>query len=278
MALPTFLGIGVLRGGTTWLHELLTSHPDVYVPTRRKEIFFFDLYYERGLEWYEGFFPPEAEASRYRAVGEITPTYIYRSYGPGRIASVPSITKLILMLRNPLDRVYSHYGLLLKNGQYSGSFEGFLSDRPDMIQNGFYSQHLHNYYRHFDRDQILVLIYERATADIPKTKETLARFLGVEAARFPLDAGAKRVNRSYMPRARLAYALARKVAWYHLRYRWNLDWVVNWGQRLGIERLFGEAGPPPPMEEETRGYLTELYQEEIRELESLLQIDLEYWK
>jgi hypothetical protein len=268
----------VLRGGTTWLHELLASHPDIYVPTRRKEIFFFDLYYERGLEWYEGFFPPEAEAGRYRALGEITPTYIYRSYGPARIASVPSITKLILMVRNPLNRVYSHYSLLLKNGQYSGSFEAFLSDRPDMIQNGFYGRCLRNYYGCFDRDQILVLIYERATTDIPETKETLARFLGVAAERFPLDAGAKRVNRSYVPRARFAYALARKVAWYYLRYKWDLDWVVNWGQRLGIEHLFGEAGPPPPMKEETRRYLTEVYEDEIRELESLLQIDLECWK
>jgi len=44
MTLPTFLGIGVLRGGTTWLHELLASHPNIFVPTRRKEIFYFDLY------------------------------------------------------------------------------------------------------------------------------------------------------------------------------------------------------------------------------------------
>ena len=60
MTLPTFLGIGVLRGGTTWLHELLVSHPDVYVPARCKETYFFDLYYERGLEWYEGLFPPRS--------------------------------------------------------------------------------------------------------------------------------------------------------------------------------------------------------------------------
>ena len=53
MTLPTFLGIGVQRGGSTWLHTLLTSHPDVYLPTRRKEVRFFDRDYERGLKWYE---------------------------------------------------------------------------------------------------------------------------------------------------------------------------------------------------------------------------------
>ena len=64
MTLPTFLGIGVQRAGTTWLHTLLNSHPDVYMPTHRKEIRFFDRYYERGLSWYEEFFCPAQELQR----------------------------------------------------------------------------------------------------------------------------------------------------------------------------------------------------------------------
>jgi hypothetical protein len=278
MTLPTFLGIGVMRGGSTWLHELLASHPDVYVPTRRKAILFFNLYYERGLEWYESFFPTEAEAGRYQAVGEITPTYVYDPDCPERIASVPSITKLLVSVRNPVNRVYSWYGLQVKNGQYSGSFEAFLSEYPQVIEHGFYSRYLENYYRSFDKEQILVLIYERATADIPETKDTLARCLGVAAERFPPDAGTERINRSYVPRIPFAYALANRIAWDYLRYRWDLDWVVNWGKRLGIERLFGEAGPLPSMEEETRKYLEQVYEEEIKELESLLQVDLDCWR
>lgn len=278
MTLPTFLGIGAPRCGTTWLHELLADHPDVYVPARRKEIFFFDLFYERGLEWYKQFFPREAEADRYHALGEITPTYIYRSYGPQRIVNVQSITKLILIVRNPIDRAYSQYGILVKTGQYSCSFEAFLSDRPQVIQKGFYSQYLKNYYKCFNNEQVLVLIYDHATVNIRETKETLARFLSVPAERFPLDAGLKRINRSYLPRAKFAYALARKIAWKHLRYGWNLDWVVNWGKRFGIERLFGEAGPLPPMKAETRIHLTKVYGDEIEELESLVQVDLTSWR
>ena len=56
MTLPTFLGIGVPRAGTTWLHTLLAGHPDVYLPTRRKEIRFFDRYHDLGTAWYEAFF------------------------------------------------------------------------------------------------------------------------------------------------------------------------------------------------------------------------------
>lgn len=277
MTLPTFLGIGVMRGGSTWLHELLASHPDVYVPTRRKAILFFNLYYDRGIDWYESFFPTGAEAGRYQVLGEITPTYIYDPDSPERIASVPSITKLLVIVRNPVNRAYSWYGLQIKNGHYSGSFEAFLTEYPQVIEHGFYSRYLKNYYRFFDKEQILVLIYEQATAYIPETKGSLAHFLGIAAERFPPDAGTRRINRSYLPRARLAYSLANKVAWDYLRYRWDFDWVVNLGKRLGIERLFGEAGPLPPMKEETRQYLGEIYKEEIMYLESLLQTDLNIW-
>jgi hypothetical protein len=267
-----------LRGGTTWLHELLACHPDIYVPTRRKEIFFFDLHYERGLEWYEGFFPNDVGASRYKAIGEITATYIYRTRSPKRIAGVPSIKKLILSVRNPADRAYSWYGLMVKEGQYSGPFEEFLQDRPQVLEKGFYSQYLESYYRYFGRDQILVLIYERATADIPRTKIALAELLGVAPGGFPPDAGARRVNRSYAPRFASAYAWARKVAWHDLRYRWNLDWVVNVGKRLGVERIFGEAGPLPAMAPETRQHLSRVYEEDIGRLELLLETDLECWR
>ena len=91
MTLPTFLGIGAMRAGTTWLHDLLASHPDVFVPARRKEVNFFSFYYERGLSWYERFFPPESEAQNYRAIGEISPIYLYCDPCPERIASMSLI-------------------------------------------------------------------------------------------------------------------------------------------------------------------------------------------
>jgi hypothetical protein len=278
LTLPTFLGIGVLRGGTTWLYELLASHPEIYVPTRRKEIFFFDLYYERGFTWYESFFPNQAEAFNYKAVGEITATYIYRPYAPERIARVSSIKKLIVSLRNPIDRAYSWFGLMVKEGQYSGSFEAFLHDHPQVIDKGFYSQYLDNYYEYFDKDQILVLVFEQMTTDLSKTKRDLANFLEVATEKFPDSAGFRRVNRSYSPRFKTAYAWARKVAWHGLRHKWNLDWIVNKGKEFGLERLFGEAGPPPPMKTDTQKRLQSIYTGEIQKLESRLQINLNCWK
>lgn len=134
MTLPTFLGIGMMRGGTTWLHELLASHPEVFVSMRRKEVYFFDQYYERGLHWYRRFFTDEVEAERYQDIGEITPGYLHCPRCPERITSLLSITKLILIVRNLIDRSYSHYGLVVRAWKTSESFETFLSLRPQAIE------------------------------------------------------------------------------------------------------------------------------------------------
>lgn len=74
--LPTFLGIGPPKAASTWLYQLLASHPDVAM-SREKEPCFFSRHHSRGLGWYEAFFPEDEEERMYRAVGEVTPEYLY---------------------------------------------------------------------------------------------------------------------------------------------------------------------------------------------------------
>ena len=136
MTLPDFLGIGVQRGGTTWLHTLLASHPDVFMPSRRKEIRFFEKYYDRGLGWYSEFFCPPAEASRYKAIGEISTQYYDDEASPRRIHADLPEAKLIIMLRHPVSRAYSHYGFVVQRMNYRGTFEEFLASRPKALEKG----------------------------------------------------------------------------------------------------------------------------------------------
>lgn len=277
MTLPTFLGIGVPRAGSTWLRDLLASHPAIYLPPHRQEIHFFNQHYERGLPWYEKLFPPEVRASRYQAIGEITPQYLYCPLCPERIARLPSITRLILILRNPIDRAYSDYGFQVRDKNYQGSFKDYLAAYPFALQAGFYSQKLRDYLHYFHKNQMLVLIYEQATADVPQTKDSLARFLNISVDQFPLTAGSERVNRSYIPKAQPIYILAARVANYLRQAGWGR--VVDLVKRLGLnQQLFDGADPFPPLEEETRKYLAKMYQNEIKTLELLLQIDLDCWK
>ena len=114
MTLPNFLVIGAQRGGTTLLHRVLDRHPEVYVPQRRKEVHFFDWYYDRGADWYAGFFPCE-QADEYRAVGEVTPDYLFDPHAPGRIRAVLPHCRFVASLRDPIQRAFSWYSFQLRS-------------------------------------------------------------------------------------------------------------------------------------------------------------------
>jgi hypothetical protein len=277
MTLPDFLGIGAPRCGTTWLHRLLASHPQIYVPTRRKEVRFFDEYYARGLGWYEQFFPDDKDAAKYRAIGEITPSYLYCHECSQRMARLGTVQRLFLMIRNPVDRAYSRYALEVRYRSFQGSFEDFCAGEPHGIQEGFYTRGLKEYLRHFALEQCLVLVYEQAVAKVPQTKELVAQHLGLDAGLFPDGAGTQRVHARYTPtRAKSIYAAGIALS---RKFRdWDLYWANQLARRLRIRRLFGQSGELQPMKEETRRHLQDLYADEIRDLESLLTIDLSDWQ
>ncbi len=274
MTLPTFLGIGVPRAGTTWLHTLLAAHPDVYLPIKRKEVRFFDRHYDRGLAWYESFFCPTEEAHRYRAIGEISPQYFYCEECPARISEALPTAKLLVMLRHPVDRAYSNYGFVVQRRNYRSSFREFVTARPQALEKGFYSSHLRDYLRYFDRSQILPLLMEAAVGDGQETRRTLADFLGISAERFPSSVG--KVNASTVPRhgsvSNFAVRTGRKLRKKHL------EPLVDLGGRLGVRRLLAKGDPLPRLDPELKRDLSRRYEEEFDQLESLLQIDLEHWK
>ncbi|MBN2372455.1 sulfotransferase domain-containing protein [bacterium] len=275
--LPTFLGLGVPRAATTWLHELLDRHPEVYVPKRRKEVHFFDKNYDLGINWYETFFPSNAYNTEYKAIGEITARYLSCEQCPERIIKTPSITKFIVILRNPINRAFSHYGMRVREGLYSGSFESFLFKHPDMISLGFYSCGFEKYFNFFKREQFLILIFEKAMSNIEKTKEVLANFLNVSLDKFPVNAGNKEVNKSYIPKFKFAYSLSANFA-RNLRNK-NMDWLVNLVKRFGLKKLFGKnKSVMLNMKKETYENLRKIYGSEITKLENLLNMDLGCWK
>lgn len=276
MTLPTFLGIGVQRGGSTWLHTLLASHPDVYMPTIRKEIRFFDRYYENGLGWYEEFFCPSEESSKYRAIGEISPEYYECEECPERIHHTFPEIKMIMMLRHPISRAYSQYGFNVQRRNYKGSFEEFLATRPKALEKGFYSRYLKQYLQFFDRKQFLPLVFEDVFTDISKTKNKVADFLEISADKFPASENREKVNASTVPTHQSLYGFVVKTG-RKLRKR-NLEPVVDFVMRLGIQRFLSKGEPLQPLDKELKKRLSQVYYDEFDELEKCLQIDLSSWR
>ena len=274
MTLPTFVGIGVARGGTTWLHTLLSGHPDVYMPTRRKEVRFFDQNHDRGLDWYERFFCPSADADRFGAIGEISPQYFYCEECPDRIATSLPAAKLLVMLRHPVDRAYSHYGFVVQRRNYHGSFEEFLAARPTMLEKGFYSRYLDRYLRHFARERILALVFERAVRDDDMARRALSTFLDLPVDGFPTSVG--RVNASTVPRfgslSNVAVLTGRRLR------RTRLESVVDLGGRLGVRHALTKGKPLPRLDTDLRTKLSEPYRAEFDELERRFRVDVSCWR
>ena len=116
---PDFLLIGAKRGGTTSLSRYLAEHPDVLDLFPRAEkikgLYYFDEQYPRGDRWYRSHFPTRAQrALRSRAgaparVGEASPYYLYHPLAPTRAAAAVPDARILVVLRDPVERAYSHW-------------------------------------------------------------------------------------------------------------------------------------------------------------------------
>lgn len=167
--LPDFLIIGAQRGGTTSLYRYLSGHPDV-VAAWRKEVHFFDRYHGKGLDWYRAHFPSLDDT---RVVGEASPSYLFHPSAPERARATVPGAKVIALLRNPVDRAYSHYQMKVRKGIETLSFaeavarerERLAEDDPtgttwrhySYVARGEYAEQLARWLARFPREQLLVL-------------------------------------------------------------------------------------------------------------------------
>jgi hypothetical protein len=121
--LPDFLIIGAQKCGTNSLYDLLTQHPHVERAIT-KELNYFNLHFEKGIEWYRSQFPlPRRKEERKPITGEATPDYLFYSDAASRAAKVVPQARLIVLLRNPVDRAYSHYHHQIRKGRETLGFE-----------------------------------------------------------------------------------------------------------------------------------------------------------
>ncbi len=172
LILPNFLCIGTQKGGTSFLFNLLNQHPQIFIPNI-KEIHFFDVddNYKKGPDWYQYFF---RQAKGYKAIGSITPSYMFFEYVPKRIKhTLGSNINFLVILRNPVDRAYSHYWMSFKRGYERLPFEQailmehkrikmgyFEKNNFSYVTRGFYYEQLIRYFDIFPKENFLILIFD----------------------------------------------------------------------------------------------------------------------
>jgi hypothetical protein len=179
-AMPNLIIIGGLKCGTTSVHHYLGLHPEVQM-TKPKELNFFvaELNWDLGLDWYRARFD-----ERFEVRGESSPHYTNLPRFEGvaeRIESHCPDARLIYMVRDPINRVLSHWVHATGAGYETGELDEVLA-RPDTayVQRSMYWMQLQPYLERFDHDRIEVFTAEELQADRQETMRRVFRYAGVD--------------------------------------------------------------------------------------------------
>ncbi|WP_164477790.1 sulfotransferase family protein [Nocardioides pantholopis] len=208
--LPNFLYVGPDKAGSSWLHEVLLKHPDVYL-TPAKDLYFFDRYYDRGLAWYADQF---RDARAERVVGEICQDYLFHPRAAERIHDTLGPVRVMVSLRDPVERAWSSYLYMRKHGIGPDTFAAALRSHPELLEHGRYATGLDRFLQRFPRELVHVALFDDLSADPQSFLDSVTDFLDV--ARLPLAA---RDLAARLPAARARSLRVASVA------RRGADWV-----------------------------------------------------
>ncbi len=193
ITLPNFLIVGAQKAGTTSLFDILNQHSQIFIPPE-KELHFFDYETEvnKGLEYYASYFRAAGIA---KAIGEASPSYLfYPEVAPRICKLLGNEVKIIILLRNPAERAFSHYKMMYAEGHEKRSIKEAISANRKSLASGInfdritsyldrslYAFQLKNYFDHFPKENIKVILFEEDFVENRKaTIAELQQFLGVD--------------------------------------------------------------------------------------------------
>ena len=250
---PTFFLAGYQKTASTWLYHCLADHPEIFVPNK-DAIHFFDIHHHKGADWYQQYFQNYNGESQ---IGDFTPSYMRFAAARQRMVAFNPDARIIVTLRNPINRAFSHYWHEKKKRSIRFRFEDCLGNNVDIfddwIATGFYFQHLTHLFSMVPKAQVQVLLYEDLLESPTRFVQSVFEFIGVKK-----DFSTPWIDRS-----------ANK-AWF--RPTWSERWK-NW--RCG--RPLGESEYDRGIDPDFRQQLQEVYSDPNRLLADLLGRDLSCW-
>ena len=281
-----FIGIGAARSGTSWLSNCLRAHPDICLSEPR-EIQYFNLQHQeyginknhtKAFAWYTNHFR-HCKAGKIK--GEFSPIYFYDKQAPALIKKYFPEIRLILCLRNPIDRAYSHYWLLRNVKRTENrKFETAIREDSHYIERGFYAMQLRPYLELFKRDQILILLFDDLRNHPVEEIARVFRFLDVRTdIDIDLNVLTRKTNQSRKIRVKNLQNILDAVQSFLIDKR--LSFMPALLRNIGISGFITKLNAPPynypPMKSETRKLLRNLFDDDIKELQIILNRDLSHW-
>lgn len=259
------LHIGPQKSGTTWFYENLKHHPEI-AASKKDTIHYFDIFFARGEKWLEEQF---IEIKDGQKIFDPTTTYIRSPLALERLHKHNPKAKIILTLRNPIDRAYSHYWHEYKKQSINYDFEDCLKNFDtfqNWIEPGLPVKTLSMLYELFGKDQVMIVMYEDLKARPRELLREVFEFFGVDPTFEPAEpekvVNAAGHRRTFINRVRDKGARILKLH--------------KFAPRL-YETISGrdeyKKGVPPEFRKELQVIITPM----VRDLEALSSKDLSHW-
>lgn len=313
---PDFIIAGAAKSGTTALHNFLDQHPEIFMSRPKEPNFFLfsgeepefsdiesdeQLYrssvglYERikknSITDEEAYLKLFDQATSFKVKGEASVLYLSDPKAPARIKKYIPDVKLIVMLRNPVDRAFSSYMHMVLVGNETRSFKEALQQEPVDAENiwcgrgdyyiraGFYARQLKGLFKHFDQQNIRIYLFDDFISSPEAIMSDIYRFLGVDES-FQGD-HSKKLNISGVPKSKFIYnsltRLYRKFASTGKMKKMIHYFLPKKTRSKITAAIFERSLNKPKMSQEDKEKLLSLYRKEILELQTLLDKDLTRW-
>jgi hypothetical protein len=284
LPLPNLFIVGAPKAGTTSLYAYLRRHPEVFMPERKEPHYFSDFVVDPA---FDNFNPPVRDAAKYqqlfvagagfRVIGEGSSSYLSDKCAAARIKNVVPAAKIIISLRNPVQRAFSHYLMERREGREVRSFkEALAADQSrsrkgwgisaQYIELGLYADQVKRYLDLFGPENVLVVLFEDLKGDADTVMKEVARFLGIDPDLFPQAA----FDTVYNPFAVTRGTYARWI----LRFRplrvWTRRWLPRSIRRTVRDRLLFRSAKKPKLESDAVRLLADRFTADLDRLERML--------
>lgn len=195
MAQPNFLFVGPDRAGSTFLFNILRSHPSIYIPKLKDSYYFCNFYGKKSRSFLSPF---SRSTNRHTCVGELSHDYVFDDLARARIAkSFPNI-KILIMVRNQSDRSISHWKFRQRSGVVMHDYQNDFFECPGLALHGKYGAFVSKWGTSFPSDQIAILSFDTLKTDPKQFCRNLAGALDVDAEGFSMPDPKDR-NQAKMP-------------------------------------------------------------------------------
>ncbi len=280
MRLPDFIGIGTPRCGTTYLSHLLNQHSDIYFAPYYKEIHYFDNNYHRGLKWYSTFYN---NTTNHKSCGDFTPSYMFQEKVISLIKEFNPRVKLIVCVRDPVNRAFSHY---MQRNRYQNGKNNFdetiRHNHQDILGYGQYGYQLNQVLKHFSKDQIKIIVFEELIEKPQKILSELFEFLNLN--NFIINSN--ETPKNYMKEfhfkiiqhtIRGIRSMGRRYYYFRilLYYLFPGHRLIQKLKKINMKKVVKNR---EKMSLETQQYLIEYYTEDKKLLEKILGKSISNWQ